>query len=760
MELPLIFGIRHLSPAGAWHLLQKLEEVRPRLVLIEGPCDLSPVTDDLVRPETVPPVAVLAYTQEAPVRSILYPLAEYSPEYQAIRWAKQNGADCRFIDLPSGAFLARGEDGREEAEAENTPEAAPFDPYRALDKAAGEDGHETFWERILEHTAAPDAYYQGAARFGASLRETAGEDAAPDGASWNRWREAHMRAKIQEALAQGYGPGEVVVVTGAYHVEGLKAAAPMTKKELAALPQTAVSFTLMPYSYYRLSSRSGYGAGNRAPAYYELLWKGFLRGEPDYAARSYLSQVARHLRKAGNPASSASVIEGTRLAGELAALRGPAGTAIPALRDLRDAAVTCLGEGSFAAVSQGMASAEIGTRIGALPEGVSRTSIQEDFYRQLRALKLEKYRDVALQELDLDLRENRAVKSREAAFLDLHRSFFLHRLEVLGVSFGVQEQVQQDTATWAERWLLRWSPEAEIQLVESALKGDTISQAVSFRLKERVEEAAGVADLAGVLEDAFACGMPGAVDYATRALQGMAVDAASLEDLAITAQRLSQVVRYGGLRLLDPAPLIPILQQIYLRCCLILSGCCTCDNNAAGQVVQSMERLNSVQLAHDFLDPQSWITALGEIARWDHLNPRLSGFAAAILLERSAMTAEDLSREVSRRLSKGTPAELGAGWFQGLAARNRYALIARLSLWQSLSDYLDTLDEEEFKRALVFLRRAFADFTAREKDSIGENLGEVWGLNRQLVSEAVNATLSEEAQELLEGLDDFDFDDL
>ena len=60
------------------------------------------------------------------------------------------------------------------------------------------------------------------------------------------------------------------------------------------------------------------------------------------------------------------------------------------------------------------------------------------------------------------------------------------------------------------------------------------------------------------------------------------------------------------------------------------------------------------------------------------------------------MTAEDLSREVSRRLSKGTPAELGAGWFQGLAARNRYALIARLSLWQSLSDYLDTLDEEEF----------------------------------------------------------------
>ena len=171
-----------------------------------------------------------------------------------------------------------------------------------------------------------------------------------------------------------------------------------------------------------------------------------------------------------------------------------------------------------------------------------------------------------------------------------------------------------------------------------------------------------------------------------------------------------------------------------------------------------MERLNTAQLAHDFLEPEPWISALSDLARWDHLNTRLSGFAAAILLERGAMESAELSQEVSRRLSKGTPAELGAGWFQGLSMRNRYALIARLSLWQSLSDYLDTLDEEEFKRALGFLRRAFADFTAKEKDSIGENLGELWGLGRQQVSEAVNAPLTQEAQEMLEGLEDFDFD--
>ena len=90
--------------------------------------------------------------------------------------------------------------------------------------------------------------------------------------------------------------------------------------------------------------------------------------------------------------------------------------------------------------------------------------------------------------------------------------------------------------------------------------------------------------------------------------------------------------------------------------------------------------------------------------------------------------------------------------------KNRYALIARLSLWESLNDYLVTLDDEEFKRALVFLRRAFADFSSLEKDQIAENLGEILGLNGQEVSEAVNAVLDESAQQMIEGLDDFDFD--
>ncbi len=784
------FGIRHLSPAGAYHLRNYLEEKRPRVVLIEGPCDLNDQMEFIAHAKTKPPIAILAYTKEVPVRTILYPYAEYSPEYQAVCWCKEHTVECRFIDLPSEVFLAlsgreyllsnasdtgksdvgesvsgKSDAGKYASGAAGNAffeqgEESKMDVYDALDSLVGEDGHETFWERVLEHAQDAESYRHGANLFGANIRELS-------------WRNEHDRAetlvresfmcrKIKDAVDEGYAQEEIVVVTGAYHVEGLKGwegqselVKPMTDAEMKILPRVESSHTLMPYSYYRLSSRAGYGAGNKAPAYYSLLWEARKRNQLQYTAYKYLSKIAAFQRGHGTPVSSAEVIEAVRLANALAAMRE--GSA-PVLRDLRDAAVTCLGGGSFSAISFAVAHTEIGPAVGELPEGVSKTSIQEDFNRQMKQLKLEKFRSLTAQDLKLDLRENRMVSSEKAAFMDLYRSYFLHRLAVLGISAAQKQKVNQENATWSELWTFRWIPEAEIELVEAALKGDTVMQAVSFCMKERIENAKGMSDIALAIEDSFCCGLEEIVAYATAALQAMAVDAASLEDLAMTAHRLSVVIQYGNIRRLDAEPLIPVLKQIFYRSCLILPAFCVCDDNGSKSVIQAMESLNQAALAHEWLEQEAWVQAITEVAQRDDLNTKISGFSAAILLERGLMDVETLQLEVSRRLSKGTPADLGAGWFEGLSMKNRYALIARLSLWENLDHYLDTLDDEEFKRALVFLRRAFADFTSLEKDQIAENLGEIWDLNGQQVSEAVNMTLDEETMELLDGLDDFDFD--
>lgn len=780
-----IFGIRHLSPAGAYYVRKFLDRIQPELVLIEGPSDfddmLGLLTDDKVKP----PVAIMAYTKEAPVRTVLYPFAVYSPEYQAALWARENHCACRFMDLPSGVVLALEEEERKREEAwilerekeenekegirqeeQDTQEEPKLpDVYALLDQVSGEDSHETFWEHVLEQAEDEEAYRKGAALFGENIRSLSEEELNRAGSenrapgrdrTWrNHIREAYMRKKIQEAVDSGIKPEKIVAVTGAYHGKGLLDGPVMDEKAEKALPFLEALMTIMPYSYYRLSMRSGYGAGNQAPAYYELLWKGFCRKKPEYAVFQYTIRLASFLRKSGNPVSTASVIEAVRLSAALAKLHG---YSIPALRDLRDGAITCLGNGEFSPIALGAADTETGTKIGSLPDGMSRTSIQSDFYQKLEELRLSKYKSVVVQDLQLDLRENLKVKSRKAAFLDLERSFFLHQLRILGIPFAKWMRSGQDKATWAEFWQIQWTPEAEIQLVESVLKGDTVSQAASFVLKEQAENSSKISGVAHMIEEAYCCGMPEAARYGTETLQGLAVDAASVEEIGEAAESLSMSVSYGDIRHQDVRPLVPLLEQMFLRACLILPESCACDDEGAKHIVTGIDALNRLVRDQDFIDEERWIQALFEVAKRDDLNTRLSGLAAAILLEWGRMDNEMLGREVERRLSRGMPAELGAGWFEGLAMKNHYALIARMSLWENLSGYLDTLDDEDFKRALVFLRRAFADFTSGEKDSIAENLGELWQVNPQQVSELINANLTADEMDLVADLGDFDFD--
>ena len=594
----------------------------------------------------------------------------------------------------------------------------------------------------------------GAAVFGEELRSlTAGNDS-----DWPEIlvREAYMRRQIARAAAEGFAPERTVVVTGAYHTAGLLSDAPaMTDKERGKLPAVECSVTLMPYSYYRLSSRSGYGAGNKAPFYYGMVWRSFLEQDRELALYTYLTSISTYQREHGFMVSSAEVIEAVELSKSLAALGGHS---LPALCDLRDAAVTCMGHGHFSEIALAAAATEIGTVTGSLPQGVSRTSLQDDFYRNLRDLKLEKYRSEVAESISLDLRENLNVKSEAAAFRDLNRSFFLHRLRVLNVGFGTLQPLRQEDATWAEAWTLKWTPEVEIELVEATLKGDTVTGAASFSMRERAREATEISAAAKLLEESYLCGMPEMVAYITDILQHLAADSSALTDLAASAESISVVMRFGDIRRLDSSPLVPVLEQIFLRACLLLVSACFCDDPAAEQIVRSVDRLNSVCLHHDFLDEERFVRLMEEIASRDDINTRISGFCTAVLLERGRMQDEELGREVQRRLSKGIPAELGAGWFAGLSKKNRYALIARLSLWKELSSYLDTLDEEEFKRALLFLRRAFSDFTPGEKADVAENLGEIWQVNKDQVSETVTRALKTEELEMIDSLDDFDFD--
>ncbi len=779
-----VFGVRHLSPAGAWHLRELLDHIKPEVVLIEGLADADDLISDITHRSTKPPIAILAYTEDLPVRTLVYPLAQYSPEYQAIVWAKKNRKKAKWIDLPSDVFLAL--DAVTHLEA--LPESAESDPdidksdenpeedksagvadetqdsptprvslYQHYAELAGEKDYDTYWERNFEHNLSLDSYRLAAYEFGRNLREL---DRQPElSVAENLIREAYMRRCIQETIDSGVAADKIVVVVGAYHASALGSdLPPMTDPEFASLKRRSSKLTLMPYSYYKLSSQSGYGAGNPAPAYFDLLWQSLQQDDLPELPNKYLSMVARDMRERGTHRSTAEVIEGVRLSRTLSALKD--GTA-PTLSDLQDAAITLIGHGQPISIRDTLHEIEIGSAIGSLPKGVSQTSIQDDFERQLHRLKLEKYRVGESQELGLDLRENRQVKTEEAAFIDLNRSSFFHRLRVLEVPFVKRLPSRQSSATWAESWSLKWTPESEIALVEAVLLGETVELATAYKFKSIIEDCTSLATAAAVVSDACQCRLLNAMDSARMHLQSLAATSSKFDDVAFATAHLSRVVRYGDVRKFDTEPLVPLIETLFTQASLSLYSATNCDDNAVRNMMHAIDELNKVALEfHEQVDEELWIDKLLQLSDSDDRNPLLSGYACAILLERGAMENDTLSKEVARRISPGIPADLGAGWFEGLAQRNRYALLARQAMWQQLEDYIASLDEEQFRRALVFLRRAFSAFNTGEKRTIAENLGEIWGVHENISSELLEKPLSEEEQQSIDDLNDFDFDDL
>jgi Family of unknown function (DUF5682) len=779
---PHIFGVRHLSPAAAWHLRQLLDRVHPKLVLIEGSDDADELIPHIVSAKSKLPIAILAYTTDAPIRTFVYPMATYSPEYQALLWCQEHKAKSGFMDLPSSVFLALNDrdngttvadsekpaEKKDDAQAEKDEDDAETAPAPAAEKQgrdsiydriarlAGEPDYETYWERHFEQLRGEGSYLNAALSYGQELRAL--EDLSTRHAAENLVREAYMRRKIQQAIAGGFKPEQIVVVTGAYHASALGPEhPPMSDEELAKLRRRDSKMTLMPYSFFKLSTQSGYGAGNRAPAYFEMVWNGFNENRAETLPTLFLTNVVRELRASGTFRSTAEVIEGVRLAGAMADMKN----SLPTLRDLQDAAVTLLGQGDLSVVRESLLRVEVGTAIGSLAKGVTQTSIQDDFYRELARLKLDQFKTAVRRELDLDLRENRRAKSRESAFLDLHRSSFLHRLAALEVGFGQKLPVRQEGTTWAERWALQWTPEAEIAIVEAVLLGETIELAVAFKFKQRLEKCASIADASKVIREACECGMSASIELARQTLQRLANDSSDFTALAGATHELGLVIRYGDVRQFDAKPLKPLLEQMFLEGALSLVGAANCDLAAARKMVTGINELNKVSLDYtSLIDEPLWIRELQKLARADHLNPLLSGYACALLMERNLISNEELAREVSRRLSPGIEADLGAGWFEGLARRNRYALLTRLALWEQLAKYVASLTDDEFKRALVFLRRAFGDFSPPEKRSITENLGEIWGANPDTVSEVLSEALTEQEKKKLDELSDFNFEDL
>jgi hypothetical protein len=682
------YGVRHHGPGSARSLRIALEAQRPGIVLIEGPPEADALVPLVADAEMVPPVALLGYVAgeqgRAPVlASSAWPFAEFSPEWQAMRYALAAGVPVRFCDLPAANQLAMTDAGR-------SPRVST-DPIGELASAAGYDDPERWWEDVVEHVPGT-AVFDALAEAIALLRD---EVDARD-----LVREACMRRTLRTAIKDGYQ--DIAVVCGAWHVPALTEPLPPASHDdrlLRGLPKVKAAMTWVPWTYGRLAFASGYGAGVRSPGWYDHLFT-----DQAHPIEGWLTRAAGVLRDEGIPASPAHVIEAVRLAETLATLRG---RPLAGLDEVSQAAQAVLCDGSDLLLRLIQRKLVVGERLGAVPGSTPMVPLAEDLRRLQRSLKLRP--EASARELDLDLRKP----------VSLARSHLLHRLALLDVHWGVPTRGRTgNLGTFRESWQLTWRPELDVALIEASMWGSTVAAAAVARAGAIAAGATALDELTRLTERCLLADLGDALPVVLAAVRERAALDTDVTHLMAALPALVRAARYGDVRGTDPARLGAVAIEMITRICAGLPVAVASLDEDAERTMR--DRVDAVHGATGLLGDEDsrarWLAALARLSG----PPLIAGRATRLLLDAGQVSLEEAAERMTRELSAGAPAVAAAGWAEGFLSGSGLLLVHDERLLRLTDSWLAGLDQDTFQMVLPALRRTFGAFAPPERRAIGE----------------------------------------
>ncbi|MEQ8142344.1 DUF5682 family protein [Streptomyces sp. OP7] len=726
---PLLLGVRHHGPGSARAVRAALDGVRPRVVLIEGPPEADPLIPLAAEEDMRPPVALLAHAVDEPGRSAFWPLAAFSPEWVALRWALEHGVPARFIDLPATHTLAweREEEEEEEAgeggtEGEDGPEQGAesgsgsadedvrIDPLGVLAETAGYDDAERWWEDVVEHRGAGKgdvlAPFTALEEAMTALREEYGSG----GHGRDLIREAHMRLRMRDAQRE-FEDG-VAVVCGAWHVPALRQRTTVTEDRalLKGLPRVKTDMTWVPWTHRRLSRAGGYGAGITSPGWYAHLFDA-----PDRPVERWLTKVARLLRAEDRTVSPGHVIEAVRLADTLAALRG---RPLPGLGEATDAVRAVMCEGSDVPLALVHDRLVVGDVLGEVPPTVPAVPLQRDLERTRRRLRLKP--EAAERELDLDLRKD----------TDAERSRLLHRLRLLGIPWGRPAASRGGTGTFRETWRLRWEPELTVRAAEAGVWGTTVLAAATAKAEADAIAARGLADVTGLAEHCLLAALPGALPTVMRVLADRAALDADVAHLAQALPALVRSLRYGDVRGTDTAALTDVAAGLAGRVFVGLPpACVSLDAEAAEEmrghvdaVHGALGLLGDTPAAGDGGLRERWRSVLRKLSARDTVPGVLRGRAVRLLLDEGQLAQGEAARLMGLVLSPGTPPAHAAAWIDGFVGGpgGGLLLVHDERLFGLVDRWLTGVPAQAFTDVLPLLRRTFSAYEPGVRRTLGE----------------------------------------
>lgn len=714
---PHLFGIRHHGPGCAASLRRAFDALQPDLVLLEGPPEAEALLPHVLDEAMQPPVALLTHCPDNARLAVYHPFASFSPEWQALRWAAERGVPVRFIDLPLTHELALQKAAKDaEAEAESEPpvveeEAGSADPLDWLARAAGYGDGESWWNHMVEERGDGEQLFAAIAEAMTTVRAEIGDRARSEAdAKREALREAQMRQCVRAAVKEG--AERIAVVVGAWHLGALQAETTVKADQalLKGLPKLKVQSTWVPWTYRRLSRASGYGAGIASPGWYEHLWSHRDKGSHTRTV-GWLARVAALMRERDLDVSSAHLIEATRLAETLAALRERPAPGLPELHEATRAVLTLGDDTVLQFIDDALV---IGDRLGTVPPSVPTVPLQRDLEQQQKTLRL---KPEALQKtLDLDLRQPN----------DLARSHLLHRLNLLDLPWGTLAKVGRSArGTFHEVWTLQWQPEFALRLIEASPFGQTVAEAATARVAERCTEIDGLAELSMLVDQVLLADLEPAVVAATQALQSRAALTGDVLQLLGALPPLANVFRYGNVRQTDATLVAQVLDGLIVRAAIGLPLACGSLDEAAADALrgQLLGAHAAVALRQGEEQTAAWRRALGQLAAGTSAHELLQGVAVRLLLDDGVWTAEAVAQALSLHLSAAADPQKAAAWLDGFLNRNATVLLHDDKVWQLVDAWLSGLADEHFIRVLPLVRRTFSLFSGGERRDLGARAG-------------------------------------
>ncbi|MCT7355707.1 DUF5682 family protein [Streptomyces sp. 15-116A] len=731
---PLLLGVRHHGPGSARAVRAALDEARPGVVLIEGPPEADALIPLAADEAMRPPVALLAHAVDEPGRSAFWPLAEFSPEWVAVRWALEHDVPARFIDLPATHTLAwrdeQGEDGDPadtdtdtdaDADAEGEGDGAcrdggprgdvRVDPLGVLAETAGYDDAERWWEDVVEHRGVGKgdalAPFTALEEAMTALRDAYGSG----GHDRDPVREAYMRLQIRSAQRE-FEDG-VAVVCGAWHVPALRQRSTVTADRVLVkgLPKVKTDMTWVPWTNRRLARASGYGAGIDSPG-----WYGHLFATRDRPVERWMTKVAGLLRAEDRLVSSAHVIEAVRLAETLAALRG---RPLPGLSETTDAIRAVMCEGSDVPLALVHDRLVVGDVLGEVPAAAPAVPLQRDLERAQRRLRLKP--EALERELELDLRKE----------TDAGRSRLLHRLRLLGVAWGEPAVSRGSTGTFRETWRLRWEPELSVRVAEAGVWGTTVRAAATAKAEADAVAAPGLADVTGLAERCLLAGLPDALPTVMRILADRAALDTDVGHLAQALPALVRSLRYGDVRGTDTAALAEVAAGLAERVFVGLPpACAALDADAADEMRRHLDAVHgAVGLLGDAPGPARadlrprWQSVLRTLSGRDTVPGVIRGRSVRLLLDDGQLGQDEAARLMGLVLSPGTPPADAAAWIEGFVGGGSgggLLLVHDERLLGLVDRWLTGVPAEAFTDVLPLLRRTFSAYEPGVRRTLGE----------------------------------------